>query len=422
MVVEIICVGTEILLGHINNTNAVFLAEQCAGMGLFCHYQTVVGDNKERIRSTVKTGLNRADIVVVCGGMGAAKNDLTREAVAEALGRKLIEDEHSREDIEKFYKKKGKKVEDKTFKQAMIPEGATVLLNSNGTSPGAIIKDNGRVVVLLPGSPAELEPMFMEQVVPYLLVMLPGSIYSKLVKTVDIDEESVEEKISDLLTGEENPVIATYTNPGEIKIRVTGHGEDEQSAKKKVKKVVKQLKERLGDKIYSTDDEVTLEKAVVDILVANNLTIATAESCTGGLLAGRLINVPGVSENFKTGFITYSNKSKRQYLGVKKQTLDKYGAVSLQTAEEMSKGVHNATKADVTVATTGIAGPDGGSDLKPVGLVYISCYVKGKTTTKGYQFNGNRAKVRELAVASGLALLRQCILEYYSEETFGKNK
>lgn len=420
MVVELISVGTEILLGNIVNTNAAFLAEECARLGLACYYQTVVGDNEARLTETVKTALSRSDIVILGGGLGPTQDDLTKEVTSRVMGRKLVEDEHAKAAIEEYFAKKGITPTDNNWKQAMVPEGATVLYNENGTAPGVIIKDSGKVAIMLPGPPNELIPMFKEQVVPYLKVMLPGTIYSKTVKIVGIGESSVETMISDLIENQSNPTIATYAKTGEVQVRVTAKGADEQEARKLTKPVVKQLKERLGNHIYSTDENTTLEKAVVDILVANELTIATAESCTGGLLAGRIINVPGVSENFKTGVITYSNKSKRKLLGVKKQTLDKYTAVSEQVAAEMARGIHNMTKADVTIATTGLAGPDGGSESQPVGLVYISCFVCGKVQTREYHFSGNRSKIREATVAAALSLLRTCILEYYSEATFGK--
>lgn len=420
MVVELISVGTELLLGNIVNTNAAFLAEECARLGLNCYYQTVVGDNEERLTDTVRTALSRADVIILSGGLGPTQDDLTKEVTSKVMGRKLVEDEHAKTAIEQFFKSKGIAPADNNWKQAMVPEGATVLYNENGTAPGVIIKDNGKVAIMLPGPPNELVPMFLEQVVPYLKVMLPGTIYSKTVKIVGVGESSVEKMIEDIIDNQSNPTIATYAKTGEVQIRVTVSASDEQEAKKLVKPVIKLLKERLGDHIYSTDENTSLEKAVVDILMANDLTIATAESCTGGLLAGRLTNVPGVSENFKTGVITYSNKSKRKLLGVKKPTLDKYTAISEQVAAEMARGIHNLTKADVTVATTGLAGPDGGTETQPVGLVYISCFVCGRITTKEYHFSGNRAKIREAAVAAALSLLRTCILEYYSEATFGK--
>ena len=226
--------------------------------------------------------------------------------------------------------------------------------------------------------------------------------------------------VKDLIDTQTNPTIATYAKTGEVHIRVTAAAEDKKAAMKLIKPVVKELKNRFGNNIYSTEQDVTLEKAVVDLLQANDLTVTCVESCTGGLLSARLINVPGVSDIYKSGVITYSNKSKRRFVGVKKTTLQRYGAVSEQTAEEMAKGAVLLTKADVSVAVTGIAGPDGGTEEKPVGLVYIACNVKGKVTVKKYRFSGNRTKVRESAVSAALVLMRDCILEYFSKVTFGK--
>lgn len=226
--------------------------------------------------------------------------------------------------------------------------------------------------------------------------------------------------IQDLIESQSNPTIAPYAKTGEVHIRVTAKAEDEKSAGKLIKPVVKELKGRFEEYIYSTEDEVTLEKAVVDLLVANELTVSCAESCTGGMLSARLINVAGVSEVYKSGYITYSNKAKRKILGVKKNLLDKYGAVSKEVAKAMAEGVAEVTKADVAVAITGIAGPDGGTKDKPVGLVYISCNVKGKITVEEYRFTGNRSKVRESSVSAALCLMRKCILEYYNKVTFGK--
>ena len=214
--------------------------------------------------------------------------------------------------------------------------------------------------------------------------------------------------------------MAPYAKTGEVHLRVTARAEDEKEAKKLVKPVVKELKSRFGSAVYTTEEDVTLEKAVVDLLLANELTVSTIESCTGGMLAARLINIPGVSEVFKTGYITYSNKAKRKIAGVKKGTLDKFGAVSPQTAKEMARGTALLTKADVTFSITGIAGPDGGTAEKPVGLIYMGCYVCGTTHVKEFHFSGNRAKIRETAVSAALTMMRQCILEYYSQKTFGK--
>ncbi len=419
MVAEIISVGTEILLGNIVNTNAAYLAEQCALLGISCYYQDVVGDNKERLAETVKAALGRSDILLIGGGLGPTPDDLTKETCAEVLGRSLHMEEKIRESILAYFEQKGMPVADNNFKQAMIPDGAIILDNPNGTAPGLILEDNGKHLILLPGPPKEMTPMFEEAVKPYLAGLMPGTIYSKMVKLCGLSESQVAEQIADLMEGQSNPTIATYAKTGEVHLRVTAKAEDEKAAKQLVKPMVKELKERFGANIYSTETETTLEKSVVDLLLANKLTVSTAESCTGGLLAGRLINVPGVSDVYKSGLVTYSNKSKHRLLGVKKKTLEKYGAVSKETAEEMAKGLAGLTKADVCVSVTGLAGPDGGTDKKPVGLVYMACNVCGRTRVKEYRFSGNRAKIRDCSVAAGLSLMRECILEYYSKEIFG---
>ena len=226
--------------------------------------------------------------------------------------------------------------------------------------------------------------------------------------------------IQDMLDNQSNPTIAPYAKTGEVHLRVTAKAADEKSANKLIKPVVKQLKTRLAEYIYTTDENTTLENAIVDLLVANKLTVSTVESCTGGMIAARLINVPGVSDVFKMGHITYSNKSKKKILGVKKRTLEKHTAVSAEVAKEMVKGVELVSKADVCVSVTGLAGPDGGSEKRPVGLVYIACSIKGNVTVQEYYFNGNREKVRENATAAALTLMRKCILEYMTETAFLK--
>ncbi|MDO4333026.1 MAG: competence/damage-inducible protein A [Eubacteriales bacterium] len=418
MVVELVCVGTEILLGNIVNTNAAYLAEQCAGLGLSCYYQSVVGDNAERLKGTLATALGRADIVILSGGLGPTTDDLTKETAAAVMEMPLVMDEHSLERIEEFFRTRHLEMTDNNKKQALVPQGAIVLDNANGTAPGLILEKGGKRIILLPGPPNELCPMFENSVRPYLEKLEPGIIYSKTVKICGMGESKVATLVQDLIDSQTNPTVAPYAKMGEVHLRVTARAQDEKEAKQLVKPMVKELKNRFGADIYTTEENVTLERAVVDLLLANELTVSTIESCTGGMLAARLINIPGVSEVFKSGYITYSNKAKRKVVGVKKSSLHKYGAVSEQVAREMATGSAMVTKADVTVSVTGIAGPDGGSTEKPVGLVYIGCCVKGKTTVREYHFTGSRAKIRESSVSAALTLMRRCILEYYSETTF----
>ncbi len=420
MTVEIICVGTELLLGNIVNTNAAYLAEKCAGLGLSCYYQSVVGDNAARLSEAIGTAVKRSDVVILSGGLGPTEDDLTKETAAAVMGKKLVMDEASKEAIAAYFKQRGSEPTENNWKQAMIPEGAKVLPNHNGTAPGVIICEDNTHVILLPGPPAELKPMFEESVIPYLEELEPGVIYSQTVKLCGVGESKAETMLKDLIDAQTNPTIATYAKTGEVHIRVTAKAENEKEAKKLTKPIVKELKSRFGYDIYSTKEEMTLEQAVVDLLLANDLSFTCAESCTGGMLSARLINIPGVSDVYKCGFVTYSNKAKRKLLGVKKPTLQKYGAVSEQVAEEMALGAATAYKADMSVAITGIAGPDGGSEEKPVGLVYIACNIKGKVAVQKYQFMGNRAKIRESAVTAALNLMRKCMLEYFSKVTFGK--
>ncbi len=419
MTVEIIAVGTEILLGNIVNTNAAYLAEKCASLGLSCYHQDVVGDNEERLADTLKLALSRADIILLSGGLGPTQDDLTKEVAAKVCGRQLYLHEPSKEAIRQFFAQRNLEITENNWKQAMVPEGCIVVENPGGTAPGIIIKENGKHVVLMPGPPGELIPMFEHSIMPYLAGLQSGVIYSQTVKICGVGESKAESMVEDLVEAQKNPTIATYAKIGEVHLRVTATAADEKEAKKLVKPVVKELKGRFGNSSYTTDNEVTLEKAVVDLLTANKLTACTVESCTGGMLSARLINVPGVSEVFKSGYVTYSNKSKRRLLGIKKNILMKHGAVSEQIAREMAKSAASLAKTDVSVSTTGIAGPDGGTEEKPVGLVYIACNVCGRVTVRECHFHGGREKIRESTVAAALSLMRECILQYYSEVTFG---
>ena len=414
MVVELISVGTELLLGNIVNTNTQFLAEKCALLGLTMYHQVTVGDNHDRLAEVIRTALKRSDVIILTGGLGPTEDDLTKEVCAEVMGFPLVEDTHTHERIEEYFRNNIYKViPDNNWKQAIVPAGCIVLDNDNGTAPGLILEKYGKSAILLPGPPNELYPLFMNQVYPYLQKLQPEVIRSQMVKICGVGESQVEDKILDLIDKQQNPTIATYAKTGEVHIRVTAKAATEEDAKKLVKPVVKEIKNRFGDYVYSTKEEETLEQAVVRLLKKYELTVTTAESCTGGLLAGRIINVPGASEVYNEGFITYSNKAKRKYLDVSKSTLKKYGAVSEQTAREMATGGVFATDSDACVAVTGLAGPDGGSQEKPLGLVYIATYMKDKVNVQKYQFKGNRAKIREQAVVKGLDLLRRSILDNY---------
>ncbi len=413
MVVELVSVGTELLLGNIVNTNARYLSEKCAMLGLNVYYQTTVGDNEERLSEVIRTALNRSDIVVLNGGLGPTEDDLTKETCAKVMGLPLVKDAHTEERLKEYYRgRKKEELPDSNWKQALIPEGAVVFDNENGTAPGLVVEKDGKTAILLPGPPGELYPMVEKQLCPYLQNKNSDVILSQMIKICGYGESKVEEMILDLIDKQTNPTLATYAKLKEVHLRVTARAASEKEAKKLLKPVVKEIKKRFGDAVYTTDENETLQDAVVKLLKKHELTVTTAESCTGGLLAGTLVSVPGVSDVFKEGFVTYSNKAKRRHLDVSKSTLRKYGAVSAQTAKEMAKGGVFATDADVCVAITGLAGPDGATPEKPVGLVYIACYMNDKVQVEEFHFKGNRQKIREQSVVQALDLLRRSILAF----------
>ena len=375
-----------------------------------------------RLRETLQTAVHRSDIVILSGGLGPTQDDLTKETAAKVMGKTLVMDERARQWIATYFKKRNMEITDNNWKQAMVPEDSIVLYNPNGTAPGIIIEGEKAKVILLPGPPNELIPMFEEQVAPYLTQNGAETIYSQTVKICGIGESTAETMVRDLIDTQTNPTIAPYAKTGEVHLRVTAKAENEKCARTLIEPVVKELEKRFGAYVYTTEETVTLEQAIVHLLQKKHMTISTVESCTGGMLAARLINVPGVSDVYKAGNITYSNKAKRKAVGVKKSLLAKYGAVSKQVAVAMAKGSAKFTKADVAVSVTGIAGPDGGTETKPVGLVYIACYVHGIVTVKEYRFSGNRNKVRESSVAAALALTRKCVLTYGNKKKAKKHK
>lgn len=409
MTVELISVGTEILLGNIVNTNAAFLAERIAALGLSCYHQSAVGDNEERLEDAIRLALSRSDLVILSGGLGPTKDDLTKEVTAKVFGKKLVEDAHTKERIQAYFERiHSSKITSNNWKQALIPEGATVVDNHNGTAPGLILDgENGKTAILLPGPPNEIKPMFERDIAPFLNRLQPEGIYSKMVKVCSIGESRAETMVADLMDAQTNPTLAPYAKTGEVHFRVTAAAEDEETADALMEPMVKELYERFGDKIYTTEEEVTLEEAIVELLKEKSMTVTTAESCTGGLLAGRIMNAAGASAVYNEGYITYSNDSKEKLLGVSGDTLEKYGAVSAETAAEMARGAANAAGADAALSVTGIAGPDGGSKEKPVGLVYVGCFVKGRVRTEEFLFTGNREKNRDYAVVRALTVLRE---------------
>ena len=421
MTVELISVGTELLLGNIVNTNANYLSKKCAILGLSLFYQITVGDNKDRLESVLSQALSRSDILIITGGLGPTQDDITKETVAKVLKRELILDEESKQRIKNyFYQFHSKKstddkdpveiISENNWKQALKIDGSIVIDNHNGTAPGYIVEDSGKVVILLPGPPNELIPMVEDAIFPYLKKLQDKVFVTKMVKVCGIGESRAETKVLDLIEGQGNPTIAPYAKSGEVHFRITASAENQEEAERLIEPVIEEFYHRFGDNIYTISEEETLEEVVVKLLKKKQYSLVTAESCTAGLLSARLVNVPGISGIFNEGFTTYSNQAKVKHLGVKEQTLEKYGAVSPQTAKEMAEGAALRTNSDTALAITGIAGPGGGTEEKPVGLVYISCYVRGETLVKECYFKGSRQKVREQSVINALDLLRRSLL------------
>lgn len=402
---EIITVGTEILLGDIVNTNSQYLAKELAAIGLDVYYQTTVGDNESRLYQTFKESLDRSDIVITTGGLGPTGDDITKEVAAKYFNQELILHKESWEQIEAFFKKIDVIPSENNKKQALFPKESIVLKNNNGTAPGCILKKDKKMIIVLPGPPKEMTLMFEESVKPYLLSLTDNTLVSETLRMYGIGESSLEEEIIDIINEQSNPTVAPYAKDMEVTLRITAKAKSKEDANILINPVVEKIKSRVGEYIYGCG-ELTLEETVAKTLVDKNLTISVAESCTGGMVSSALIDYPGISSVFMEGCVTYSNEAKMMRLGVNKETLDKYGAVSEQTAREMAQGIAKSFNTDIGLATTGVAGPLGGTNEKPVGLVYIGIYINGNTIVKKYNFNGSRSRIRQRATRTILNDLR----------------
>lgn len=402
---EIITVGTEILLGDIVNTNSQYLAKELADLGVEVYYQGTVGDNEERLLQSLEESLNRSDMVITTGGLGPTKDDLTKETAAKFFNQELVLDERSWNKIEIYFNKLGRVPTENNKKQAYFPKDAIILENSNGTAPGAILRKGKKTIIVLPGPPREMKQMFEESVKPYLKNLTNEILVSKILRFYGIGESSLEEEIIDIIKEQSNPTVAPYAKDTEVTLRITAKATSKEEAINLINPVVHKIQDRVGSYMYSEGD-ISLEDTVAEILVNKNLTISVAESCTGGMVSSHLINYPGISSVFMEGCVTYSNEAKMKSLGVKKETLDKFGAVSEETAREMAEGIAKRHNTNIGLSTTGIAGPEGGSEEKPVGLVYFGIYINGKIIVKRYVFNGNRQQIRLRATKTILNDLR----------------
>ena len=410
MTAEILAVGTELLLGDIVNTNARYLARELAALGIGVLHQEVVGDNPGRLKDSIRQALTRSDILITTGGLGPTGDDITRETIAEVLGLPLVPDRTSMEKIEAYFRSTGRKMTENNRKQALLPQGAIVFENDWGTAPGCAVEKDGRIVIMLPGPPREMTPIFEHYARPYLARFSQEIIRSTAVRVFGIPESTLQEMLGDLMNGS-NPTLSPYAKEGEVLLRVTARAKDAAEADSLSRPVLEEVRRRVGDSIYGENVD-SLEQVVVEKLRRAGRKIATAESCTGGLVAQRLTSIPGCSEVFDCGVVSYANAVKHALLDVKDETLAAHGAVSSETAVEMANGVRRIAHADIGVGITGIAGPSGGTPEKPVGLVYIAvadgqtCHVKRLILGHG---SDERTLIRHLAASHALDMARRLI-------------
>jgi nicotinamide-nucleotide amidase len=400
---EIVCVGTELLLGQILNTDARYIARRLNEHGLDVLFESTVGDNATRLADVFRRALDRSDLVVVSGGLGPTDDDLTKETLAEVAGRPLQMDQAALASLERFFADRGRRMTDNNRKQALVPTGGLAIANPNGTAPGIMLEHQGKLVFLLPGPPHELEPMVDDFVMPELARRgFRQVIHSRVLRFAGIGESDLETRVKDILLVQGNPTVAPLVDADGVTLRITAKADDRPQAEALIAPVEAALRARVGEFVYGIDEE-DLADAVGRELKRHGATLAVAESCTGGLLGGRLTAIPGSSEYFLGGIISYANDVKHQLLGVPAAVLRDRGAVSRETAAAMAGGIRRSLGSTYSIAITGLAGPGGGSATKPVGLVYIAYAGPNGTEVDEHRIQGNRARVRARTASLALA-------------------
>ena len=393
---EIISVGTELLLGHVTNTDARDISEMLSKIGINVKYHTVVGDNPERLRQCVETAKSRADIIITTGGLGPTCDDLTKQILAEAFGLKLIENKAEREGLYDYIRY-GKKFTDNNFTQAMLPEGCTVFHNNCGTAPGCGFEKDGKIVVMIPGPPKECNAMFRESALPYLRKLSEELIVSHSVRIFGLGESSVDDIFAEEMNRMTNPTMAPYAKECDCLLQITAKAKSEDEAEKMIAPVMEHVMQRLGDVVYGVDVEC-IEESVIKLLREKNMTFSAAESCTGGELAKRFTDMPGASAFFKGGVVTYTNEAKAKLLGIDPALIEEKGAVSYEVAKAMAENVRALLGTDIGVGVTGLAGPDG-DGVHEVGTVFVSLAVEGETFVKELHMGAMRTRsfIRRMA-------------------------
>lgn len=402
MKTAILTVGTEILFGQIVNTNAAFLSRELNNLGYDVMYHYSVGDNPGRLAELIEFAFRDCDMIITTGGLGPTQDDLTKEVIAQAMGDRLVVSPEALSALKDRYERSGRPMTENNLKQANMPESAQILPNDQGTAPGFWLEKKGKIIVSMPGPPREMTNMFEKEVKPRLISRQDSVIYYKILRTFGLGESKMETVLLPLIDGQTDPTIATYAKEGECSLRIASKRPTKEEAEAAVEDMTARVLDIIGEYVYSTDNE-ELADVVANMLLDKNITISCAESCTGGLFAGTLINTDGISKVFDRGIVTYSNEAKIKELGVKAETLDTFGAVSPETAAEMAEGIRVKTGTDMAVSVTGIAGPGGGSADKPVGLVYIGIAYDGKTdVVKAQMRNVTRNWNRNYAVLNML--------------------
>lgn len=402
MIAEILSIGTELLMGQIANTDAQYISGRLSELGIGLYRQQVVGDNPGRVKEALSAALSRADLVITTGGLGPTEDDLTKEMVAEVFGLPMVLDGDSLRAIEAFMGSVGHPMAENNRKQAWFPQGAIILPNACGTAPGCVVEAGEKAVAVLPGPPHELKDMFEKQLAPYLMARGGEHMESRYLRIFGIGESAVENRLRDLFHSD-NPTLALYCGPGEVQARITARGDD---AGALIGPVADEIRARLGDAVYGEGLDNSIEKVVVGLLRERGETITFAESCTGGMLAARLVDVPGASNVLNEAHVTYADAAKARVLGVKPETLERYTAVSAQCAREMAEGARRISGATWAAATTGYAGPDGGEDGTPAGTVFIAVSGPDGTTVEERHFKGTRQFVRTVATSWALNAVR----------------
>ena len=409
MKTAILTVGTEILFGQIVNTNAAFLSQELQNMGYDVMYHYSVGDNPGRLKELINFAFHDCDLILTTGGLGPTQDDLTKEVIAEAMGDVIVENEECMKALLDNYKKAGRTMTPNNLKQGYMPSRARVLPNDAGTAPGFALEKDGKLIISMPGPPREMKRMFELQVKPILESMQDSVIFYRIIRTFGLGESSMETVLLPLIDGQTDPTIATYAKEGECSLRVASKRATKEEAVEAVDRMIEDVNKLIGEYIYSYDDE-DLVDVVGKLLLEKHITISCAESCTGGLFAAALTDIPGISEVFERGIVTYSNRAKMEELGVKAETLDKFGAVSPETACEMASGLAEKTGSDLCISVTGIAGPGGGTAEKPVGLAYIGIAYKGQVKAVKSQYrNVSRKWNRHYALLGMLNQVYQLI-------------